>query len=202
MPINEPTTSAPDSKNDSYPRWVLAWLASLAVVMCVVLRWMGRVLWCQEGDWRPWSFDVMSGHNSQHLFDPYALSHFEHGVGLWLLLGVTLGTRVSDSVRILIVAVIEAGWEILENTPMVIDRYREATVSLDYFGDSIANSTSDYVMCLAGVWLARKIDWRVGVGIIVALEWISLIWIRDSLLINIIMLIYPIEGIKEWQQTP
>lgn len=173
----------------------------IAFAMVVVLWWMNRVWWCEQGDWLPWSFDVMSSHNSQHLFDPYALSHFEHGIGLWLVLSVAFGSRLSTSIRAVIVAVIEAGWEILENTPMVIDRYREATVSLDYFGDSIANSTSDYVMCLAGVWLAHRIDWRASITILLALEVTSLIWIRDSLLINIIMLTYPIDAIKQWQSA-
>ncbi|WP_236624860.1 DUF2585 family protein [Rhodopirellula sp. SWK7] len=169
--------------------------------MWLTLTLMGRVWWCEKGDWVPWSFDVMSSHNSQHLFDPYALSHFEHGLGLWLVLAALLPTRISAFSKIVAIALIEAAWEILENTPMVIQRYREATVSLDYFGDSIANSTSDYLMCLAGIWLARRIDWRASVGVLVALELISLAWIRDSLLINIIMLTFPIDAIRDWQSA-
>ncbi len=176
-------------------------LIGIAVVMCLTLWQMGRVGWCEQGDWLPWSFDVMSSHNSQHLFDPYALSHFEHGLGLWLLLCVVFRAQMSASLKILVIAAIEAGWEILENTPMVINRYREATISLDYFGDSIANSASDYVMCLAGVWLARRIKWQAAVAILITLEVISLVWIRDSLLINIIMLTFPIDAIKHWQSA-
>ncbi|MCM2374541.1 DUF2585 family protein [Aporhodopirellula aestuarii] len=194
-------TTKPNRISDPFARPLTATLLGIAVAMCVILWAMGRVWWCEKGDWLPWSFDVMTSHNSQHLFDPYALSHFEHGVGLWLLLTVLFRSRLTTFTKVLVIAFIEASWEILENTPLVIQRYREATVSLDYFGDSIANSTSDYVMCLAGVWLARKIDWRASVGVLIALELISLLWIRDSLLINIIMLTYPIGAIREWQSA-
>ncbi|MFG0290699.1 MAG: DUF2585 family protein [Rhodopirellula sp. JB044] len=193
--LSEPAIETPSPRRPAYS------LLGLATLMWVTLWSMGRVWWCEKGDWLPWSFDVMSSHNSQHLFDPYALSHFEHGLGLWLLLSLILPARVSAFSKIMAIAVIEVGWEILENTPMVIQRYREATVSLDYFGDSIANSTSDYLMCLAGIWLARRINWRACVGTLVALEIISLLWIRDSLLINIIMLTYPIDAIREWQSA-
>ena len=174
-------------------------LVILAVAMCVILRSMGRVWWCEAGDLLPWSWDVWSRHNSQHLVDPYSLSHIEHGIGLFVALTAVFGSKISLQARTLVVGCVEAVWEIAENTPWMIARYREATISLDYFGDSILNSLSDYLMCLGGVWIARITTWRIAIGIFVGLELISTFWIRDSLLLNILMLAWPIEAIKQWQ---
>tara|TARA_R110002049_G_scaffold2750_10_gene22406 strand:+ start:17312 stop:17905 length:594 start_codon:yes stop_codon:yes gene_type:complete len=176
-------------------------LIALAAVMCIVLRWMGRVWWCEAGDLVPWSWDVWSQHNSQHLVDPYSLSHIEHGIGLSVILAWTVGAKTTEATRTIIVALIEAVWEIVENTPMMIARYREATISLDYFGDSILNSLSDYAMCLGGVWIARITTWRIAIAIFIAMELVSTWWIRDSLLLNILMLAWPIDVIKQWQSA-
>ena len=174
-------------------------LIGIGVLMMLILALMGRVWWCQSGDWTPWSWNVWSPHNSQHFVDPYALSHVQHGIGLFLLLSLLTDRWLSVEWQTLAVAVVEATWEVAENTPWLINRYRESTASLDYFGDSIANSAADYVMCLAGVMLARKLSWPLAVGIFVAFEAISVLWIRDSLLLNILMLVCPIDSIKQWQ---
>ena len=167
--------------------------------MIATLAAMGRVWWCEAGDAVPWSWDVWSQHNSQHLLDPYSLSHVQHGIAMFLLLGLVCGHKCSIEVRVLIVALFEAGWEIVENTPLVINRYREATISLEYYGDSILNSASDYAMCMLGVVIAARLNWRVSVAIFVALELISLFWIRDSLTLNVLMLVYPLDAILQWQ---
>ena len=168
----------------------------IALLMVTVLALSGRVWWCEAGDMSPWSWDVWSTHNSQHLVDPYALSHIEHGLGVFTVLTVLSGLwrlpKTSVGTRSLIVATFEATWEVVENTPYMINRYREATISLDYFGDSITNSVSDYIMCLLGAFVVRKTSWKVGLAAFCALEIISLVWIRDSLLLNIVMLISPI----------
>ncbi|QDT62609.1 hypothetical protein SV7mr_51590 [Stieleria bergensis] len=169
------------------------------VAMTVALALMGRNGWCPQGDPLPWSLDIWSPHNSQHLLDAYSLSHIQHGIGLFLLLGLISKGRLSFGWKAVIVAAIEAGWEVLENTPLIINRYREATISLDYFGDSISNSLSDYLMCLLGLFVADKLGWKWSLTLFVTLETISLIWIRDSLLLNIIMLVYPNDVIRQWQ---
>jgi len=171
----------------------------IGVIMVVCLWSMGRVLWCQLGDWSPWSWDVWSPHNSQHLVDAYSLSHLEHGLGLFLLLRLIPAKWLTLDRIVLIIALVEATWEVTENTPFMIERYRETTISLDYFGDSIANSISDYVMCLIGVAVALRMPWKATLALIVALELISVFWIRDSLMLNILMLLYPVEAIKQWQ---
>ncbi len=174
-------------------------LIAIAILTCMILVLMGRVWWCEVGDYSPWSWDIWSSHNSQHLLDPYSLSHFQHGIGLLLLLQLCGSRWLSVQTCTVIVALIEAAWEIVENTAFMINRYREATISLDYFGDSILNSMSDYAVCLLGVLLVRKTNWKVGLLVFVACELGSVLWIRDSLLLNILMLTYPVEAIKHWQ---
>ena len=174
-------------------------LVAIAVVTCITLVLMGRVWCCEVGDYSPWSWDIWSSHNSQHLLDPYSLSHFQHGIGLLLLLQLCCGRWLSVQTCTVIVALIEAAWEIVENTSFMINRYREATISLEYFGDSIMNSMSDYGVCLLGVLLVRKTNWKLGMAVFVACEIGSVLWIRDSLMLNILMLTYPVEAIKLWQ---
>ncbi|TWU42054.1 DUF2585 family protein [Novipirellula artificiosorum] len=177
------------------------WLIAIALLMMFVLSLLGRVWWCQTGDLSPWSWDIWSSHNSQHLFDPYSLSHLEHGLALWLILHLSLGKKLRGSTLLIVIAFVEAVWEIVENTPMMIERYREVTISLDYFGDSILNSLSDYVMCVLGAVAASRMRWQWSLAAVVALEAVSVLWIRDSLLLNIIMLIYPIDVIRVWQSS-
>ncbi len=173
----------------------------IGISMVGILFCMGRTWWCPQKDWLPWSLDIWSAHNSQHLFDAYSLSHLQHGFGLFILLKLISSKKLTDPVRVIIVATVEAAWEILENTPLIINRYREATISLDYYGDSILNSISDYGMCLIGVFCVRKVGWKIGLFIFVCLELFSLWWVKDSLMINIIMLIAPNDAIREWQST-
>jgi hypothetical protein len=171
----------------------------IAAVMTFTLWAMGRVWWCEAGDLVPWSWDVWSTHNSQHLVDPYALSHLQHGLGLYLLLKWLPWDWLTTARIFVIVALVEATWEISENTPWMIDRYRESTISLDYYGDSILNSVADYGWCIVGLLIARAIPGWVTVVLFVALEMLSVFWIRDSLMLNILMLISPVEAIKDWQ---
>ncbi len=193
----EPLRETPAAWELSRRSVMVVVLIALGIVLNGVL--MGRVWWCEGGDLWPWSWDVWSRHCSQHLVDPYTLSHIQHGIGLYLLLTACWGRRLSLDARVVLVAVVEAVWEIAENTNWMIERYRTATISLDYSGDSIINSLGDYAACLVGVWLARHFSWRVAVALFVALELLSVLWIRDSLLLNILMLLYPIDAIRSWQ---
>lgn len=180
-----------------------AWkpVAGIAAAMAAVLLAFGQPLWCACGSAVPWSFDVWTRHNSQHVLDPYALTHVLHGVVLFPVLALALrGDRARW--RWPAAALLEAGWEVLENTPMVIERYRANTASLDYSGDSVANSLADLGACLAGFGAAAAMPWWGGVVLFVALEAISLAWIRDSLLLNVLMLTYPVEAVKERQVPP
>ncbi|HIK91160.1 MAG TPA: DUF2585 family protein, partial [Planctomycetes bacterium] len=118
--------------------------AAILLITAVVLHLSGRVFWCQCGTCVPWSWDIWSQHNSQHLVDPYFFTHVLHGIALYGLLH-WLWKSAPVSKRFWASILLEAGWEILENSPLIIERYREATISLDYYGDSIANSLFDIV---------------------------------------------------------
>lgn len=174
-------------------------LCFVVVVVAVgMLYGQGRVLWCQAGDYSPWSWSIWTTHNSQHIVDPYSFTHVLHGVLEFWLIGLVFG-RLPTSWRLLIAVMIESTWEIAENSSYVIERYRSATISLDYFGDSIINSVADIVCCASGFLLAYKLRFWRSLAIFAATEAVLIFTIRDSLVINIIMLIYPIEAIKAWQ---
>lgn len=181
-------------------RDLVPWALMLCIVLTALLAlWLnGRVWWCQAGDYSPWAWDIWSTHNSQHMIDPYSFTHILHGVLEYWLIGFIFG-RVPLAWRLLIAVAIEGSWEVAENSSYVINRYREATISLDYFGDSIINSISDIVCCATGFVIAYKLGaWR-SLFLFLFTEAILIWWIHDSLIINIIMLLYPIDAIKAWQ---
>jgi hypothetical protein len=103
--------------------------------------------------------------------------------------------------RLLIAVLLEAGWEILENSPLIINRYREATIALGYVGDSVMNSTSDVVMMIIGFLFARCVRPWITVAAVIAMELGCALCVRDNLTLNIIMLIHPVEAIKHWQMA-
>jgi len=178
----------------------LPWALMLVAVMTamIALYFQGRVWWCEAGDYSPWAWDIWSKHNSQHLIDPYSFTHVLHGVIEFWLIGLIF-PRVKFAMRLLIAVMIEGAWEIAENSSYVIDRYREATISLDYFGDSILNSISDMFCCATGFVVAYKLRFWKSLVLFLVTEAALIFWIHDSLIINIIMLVYPIDAIKAWQ---
>ena len=181
--------------NFVYP--IAAMLISV-VGMLIALRAQDRVWWCRVGDLSPWSSDIWSAHNSQHFFDPYTFTHILHGVlYFWIVNLILSDYRLRW--KFFLVIFVECVWELVENSNFVIDRYRAATISLDYYGDSILNSLSDVLSCAFGAFLAYKLKFWRSLAYFVATEILLLFLIRDNLTLNIIMLIYPIEAIKRWQ---
>jgi hypothetical protein len=176
----------------------IAFVLGLVVFAIIYLRWQGRIWWCKCGHWYPISFIVQSEHNSQHLFDAYSFSHILHGILFFGLLWL-FRRRLSLNVRAAIAATIEIGWEMLENSPLIINRYREATVSLGYTGDSIANSLGDIASFVFGFYLARKLGLWWSAAVFVTVELLMLWLIRDNLALNILMLLWPIDAIRRWQ---
>jgi Protein of unknown function (DUF2585) len=182
-------------KNVIYP--ITAMIFCVAI-MVVNLYWQGRFWWCQQGDFLPWSFNIWSPHNSQHLIDPYTFTHILHGV-LYFGIITFLFNEMPLRWKFFLVVLVECIWEGFENSSFIIERYRAATISLDYFGDSILNSLSDVLSCVFGAFLAYKLKFWRSFAFYALTEIILLFLIRDNLTLNIIMLIYPIEAIKVWQ---
>ena len=177
----------------------LAVLLVVLVAVALVLHAMGRPWWCAAGDLVPWSSDTWSRHNSQHLVDPYSVTHAMHGFLFYALLCLALGKVAGAATRAGIALGIETTWEIVENTNAIIERYRAATISLDYYGDSVTNSVGDICAFVLGYIAAGVIPNWVSVGSFVAAEALLIVWIRDSLLLNVLMLVHPIKAVKAWQ---
>lgn len=171
--------------------------AGLVALAVIILLWMGRPPICTCGTVELWHGAIDAG-NSQHLSDWYSPSHFIHGLlffaGTW-----TLRRRLSFDWRLALSIGIEAAWEIAENSPLIIDRYRTATIALGYRGDSIVNSLSDIGMMTAGFLFAARVHPWLAVAVGVLLELLTLAVIRDNLTLNIWMLLWPVEAIKQWQ---
>ena len=178
--------------------WVV--LVVVLGVTALVLHSMGRPWWCKAGDLVPWSIDIHTRHNSQHLADPYTVTHAMHGVILYGALWLALGGVAGPTTRAALALGVETAWEIIENTSWVIERYRAATISLDYYGDSVLNSVCDILAFVLGYVAAGTITVWLSVASVVVGDALLMVLMRDSLLLNVIMLIHPIEAVKTWQQ--
>jgi hypothetical protein len=170
----------------------------LMTLTAFVERINERIYICKCGYVKLWEGVPNSAGNSQHIADWYSLSHIIHG---FLFYGLThlIARNTSMSVRLGLATLIECGWEILENSSFIINRYREGTVSLNYFGDSILNSMCDIGFMILGFWVASRLPSRIIVMAAIAMELMALYVIKDNLTLNVIMLLHPMEAIKNWQ---
>jgi hypothetical protein len=186
-------------KKREVPIWIDICIIALVITLAAILEFaMGREPKYKYGPIRLWSSQVQSDQNSQQIADAYTFSHIIHGFIFYTIFSLfrkklSLGTRATLAVAF------EAAWEVLENTNMVINHYRAATISLNYYGDSIINSMSDIFACVAGFFLAHRLPLWVTVAAAIIMELTVLYFIRDNLTLNIIMLIYPLQAIRTWQ---
>jgi len=194
------TALSPRERSGGYLSRCLPWTASAAIALATAaaLRMMGRPWWCACAKPFLWAGDAWSSHNSQHLFDPYSFTHLLHGIAFCgLLAWVRPRLAVSNALPTVIAA--EGIWEIVENSAFVIDRYRTATISLNYSGDTIANSLGDILACGMGFLFARRLGlvWSAAVWLVI--EIVLVVWIRDNLFLSTLMLVFPLDAIKAWQ---
>ncbi|MDE2385639.1 MAG: DUF2585 domain-containing protein [Alphaproteobacteria bacterium] len=171
---------------------------AIFAVTAIVEHINGRIAICKCGYVKLWHGVVNSSENSQHIADWYSFSHIIHGF-LFYLAAWLVARRLPLLWRLNLALALEAAWEMFENSAFIIDRYRTATISLNYYGDSIVNSLSDIAFMVLGFWLASRLRPRFIVALALAFELMTLAIIRDNLTLNVLMLLHPVEAIKQWQ---
>ena len=174
-------------------------IVAIVVGAAALLLSMGRPAICTCGTVKLWEGAVNSAGNSQHIADWYSFSHIIHGFIFYALSWWLLRSWLRTDTRLALSVLIEAGWELLENSPLIIDRYRTATLAFGYSGDSVLNSMSDIAMMTVGFLFALKMPARVTVAVAIGFELMTLYTIRDNLTLNVLMLTWPIEAVKTWQ---
>ena len=185
-------------------RRVLLVSLAIALLAVVILLAMNRPPICECGYVKLWHGNINDAGNSQHIADWYTPSHIIHGMIFyalgWLLFGKWgLGSENAGKYSFTLAVFLEAFWDVLENTPFVIDRYRSVTVNWGYSGDSVINSMADIGWMSFGFYLALKLPVRVTVALALIAEVVTAIVVRDNLTLNVIMLLYPVDAIAEWQ---
>ncbi|MGE3147577.1 MAG: DUF2585 family protein [Pseudorhodoplanes sp.] len=175
-----------------------ALILAILLAQAIALHALGHPAICTCGVVKLWHGIPNSSENSQHIADWYTLSHVIHGF-LFYLVAWLLFPRSSVLLRLMLAVAVEAGWEIIENTDFVINRYRTGTIALNYYGDSIINSLFDTFAMMLGFVLAWRLPVAAIVGATIMLEAIPGFWIRDNLILNTIMLLHPFPAIRDWQ---
>jgi len=181
-------------------RWVLAAALAVCTAAAAIELSMGRLPFGPDGRIGLWEGNIWSSEQSQRFADPYTITHTVHGMLFYAILWL-LARRAPARKRFVGALLMEGAWEVLENSPIIINRYREATIALGYVGDSVFNSLSDIVFAALGFLFAWRVRPWVTVAVILGMEVGTALWVRDNLTLNIVMLIHPIDAIKDWQMA-
>lgn len=173
-------------------------ITAVLIATMFLLRVEGRLWICSCGRLSVWAGQVCSDNNSQQFLDPYSFTHVLHGfLYAWLLMLIM--PRLAAAWQFWFAVTLGSLWELFENSEFIINRYRSETAALGYQGDTIVNSLGDILCCMLGFMIARRLGFRRSLFVFIGLEFILLIWIRDSLLLEILMLIHPMSALKAWQ---
>jgi hypothetical protein len=178
--------------------WSRALIAASLGAVVIAMRSMGRLWICGCQKVYFFANDAWGPNNSQHLFDPYSFSHIEHGIFFFALIFI-VAKKLSWEWRLALVVALESLWEILENSPLIIDRYRTATAAVGYSGDTVVNALGDILAAVIGFAVVQRFGWKWAVVTVLLIEIIMLLTIRDNLLLNIIQLLIPLPSLEAWQ---
>jgi hypothetical protein len=187
--------------NRAWQKYFMVYTVIIILIFIVQILsqvYQGHIWICDCGIVKFWHGAINSNQDSQHLSDWYTFSHIIHGFVFYWLLKKFTKNKLGIWTYLSLAVAIESGWEILENSPIIINRYRE-TASLMYFGDSIINSLADVLWMILGFIIAWRIPVWLSVTLVIFMELFVLYFIRDNLTLNIIMLLYPFETIRNWQ---
>jgi hypothetical protein len=184
------------------PTWgYILIVVALFAITAIAEYMMGRVIICECGTIRLWIGELNTPEGSQHISDWYTFSHIIHGFIFYWFFRLISKKKWPIWLCFVAAVAVEAGWEIIENSTFVINRYNETTISLKYYGDSILNSIADMVFMALGFLMAKKMPVWLTITLIIVMEIGVGYMIRDNLLLNVIMLVYPVEAIKAWQMA-
>ena len=179
---------------------LVAFVGFVLAATAAVELGMGRLLVGPDGHFGWWEGNIWSQEQSQRFADPYSFTHIEHGLLFYALLWL-VARWTKPGTRFAVAVALEGSWEILENSPIIIDRYRAVTISLGYVGDSVVNSVSDVIMMAVGFGIAWRAPVWMSLAFVVIAELALLFWVRDNLALNILMLVHPIDAIRAWQSV-
>ena len=184
--------------SDGKKIWPGLGIVAVLMISTYLLRSEGRLWICSCGQFLIWAGKVCSSNNSQQFLDPYSFTHVLHGF-LYCWLVAWIFSRLSPAWRLWLAVTVAALWEVFENSNFIIQRYRADTASLGYQGDTIVNSFGDMLCAVVGFMIAERLGFRRSLVLFLALELVLIVWIRDSLLLEILILIHPVNAIKTWQ---
>jgi hypothetical protein len=203
------TTPATVTRVSGKKLWPALAVVALFITTAILLHLEGRPWMCACGRLQVWSGQICSSDNSQHFLDPYSFTHVLHGFLFFWLIALLMSHRKQPhgdypglyvgNWQLPLAIALEAAWEVFENTNFIIDRYRSTTAALGYTGDTVVNSFGDIFCCLIGFVVARSLGLRRSLIVFLILEFVLIVWIRDSLLLEILMLVFPVDAVKAWQ---